>query len=84
VFVDYLRNGHGATTVCAWSARVRPGLSITVPLDWSELADLQSPTQWSIQDCDDRLEQGNEPWKDYERSRQSLEAAMRALKSAED
>ena len=84
VFVDYLRNGRGATTVCAWSARVRPGLLISVPLDWSELAGLESPPQWSIQDCDDRIEQGNGPWKDYERSRQWLEAAMRALKSAED
>jgi bifunctional non-homologous end joining protein LigD len=84
VFVDYLRNGRGATTACAWSARVRPGLSISVPLEWSELGDLKSAPTWSIQHCDDRLEQGNEPWKDYERSRQSLAAAMRALKSAED
>ena len=83
VFVDYLRNGRGATTACAWSARVRPGLSISVPLDWSELADLQSQPKWSIQHCEDRIKQGNEPWRDYERSRQSLDAAMRALKSAE-
>lgn len=82
VFVDYLRNGRGATTAVAWSARLRPGLPISVPLDWSELETMRAAPAWSIQHCDDRLALGNRPWKQYERARQGLDSATRALKAA--
>lgn len=79
IFVDYLRNGRGATTASAWSARVRPGMGISVPLAWDELPDLPAPPVWTVRDFAPRLEIGNKPWKDYERARQALTDAMRAL-----
>jgi bifunctional non-homologous end joining protein LigD len=81
IFVDYLRNGRGATTVSAWSARARPGMGISVPLGWDELPSLSSASQWSVANTGDRLAIGNTPWRAYERSRQSLTRAVGALKS---
>jgi bifunctional non-homologous end joining protein LigD len=81
VFVDFLRNGRGATTVAAWSARARPGMGISVPLAWSELSGLKSLPAWSVANHADRLTIGDTPWKQYERSRQSLARARRALAS---
>ena len=79
IFIDYLRNGQGATTVCAWSARARPGLGISVPLAWDELAGLTSSDQWSVRNVQQRLEVGNAPWAGYARAARSLTAAMQAL-----
>ena len=79
IFIDYLRNGYGATTACAWSARARPGLGISVPVRWDELPALKSGAHWTVGTVHSRLDQGNAPWTDYEKSRVSLGAAMKKL-----
>lgn len=80
IFVDYLRNGRGATTVAAFSARARPGLGVSVPLEWSELKGLESASQWNIFSVHERLAKLREdPWRDYWKTRQSLAAAMKRL-----
>jgi bifunctional non-homologous end joining protein LigD len=79
IFVDYLRNGFGATTVSAWSARSRPGLGVSVPLAWGELPDLTSASQWTVRNVESRIPTGNAPWADMEKSRNSLGAAMKVL-----
>ncbi|MCG2591335.1 DNA ligase D [Ramlibacter sp. XY19] len=79
IFIDYLRNGYGATTACAWSARARPGLGISVPVRWDELAGLKSGAHWTVGSVHTRLDQGNTPWEDYEKSRVALGAAMKKL-----
>jgi bifunctional non-homologous end joining protein LigD len=79
IFIDYLRNGFGATTACAWSARARPGLGISVPIGWDELDGLSGGDQWSVKTVHERLDQGNAPWQDYDASRAPLAAAMKTL-----
>ena len=77
IFVDYLRNGFGATTVTAWSARARPGMGVSVPVAWDELAGLTSGAHWTVQNVSDRLAVGNTPWAGYTGAARSLTAAMR-------
>lgn len=78
IFVDYLRNGRGATTVAAWSARAREGMGVSVPVDWSELPDLTSGAHWTIRSADERLSE-DDPWGADGRRKQAIDAAMRAL-----
>jgi bifunctional non-homologous end joining protein LigD len=79
IFIDYLRNGRGATTVCAWSARARPGLGISVPVRWDELPKLKSGSQWTVKTVHTRLDEGNAPWADYDKSATTLTQAMKTL-----
>ncbi|KIO48887.1 DNA ligase D [Nitrosospira sp. NpAV] len=79
IFIDYLRNGFGATTVSAWSVRAREGLGVSVPVTWEELERLTSPTPWSASNIHERLDKGNEPWADYGATQQSILPAMKAL-----
>ncbi len=79
IFVDYLRNGRGATTVSAWSARARPGMGVSVPVAWDELARLESAAHWTVQNIEARLRTGNGPWQGYAQAAVSLSAAMKQL-----
>jgi bifunctional non-homologous end joining protein LigD len=79
IFIDYLRNGQGATTVAAWSVRARPGLGVSVPVDWSELAGLQSGAHWTVQTVQARMDLGNAPWDAYANSAVRLTKAMKLL-----
>jgi bifunctional non-homologous end joining protein LigD len=80
LFVDYLRNGHGATTAAALSARARPGLGVSMPVDWDELPSLKSGAHWTIKTARDRLSfQAEDPWAGYWTHKQTLTAPMKAL-----
>ncbi|MGK6306584.1 DNA ligase D [Variovorax sp. DT-64] len=80
IFVDYLRNGHGATTAAAFSARARPGLGVSMPIAWEEVPKLRSGAQWSIATAREHLSfQTADPWAGYWKCRQPLAAAMKLL-----
>jgi bifunctional non-homologous end joining protein LigD len=80
VFVDYLRNGHGATTAAAFSARARPGLGVSMPIAWDELPGLKSAAQWNIATAREHLSfQQADPWAAYFGTKQTLASAMKVL-----
>ena len=79
IFVDYLRNGFGATTACAWSARARPGLGVSMPCAWDELGALSGGAHWTIRNLHERIEEHADPWRSYAKTRQTLTKAGKTL-----
>ncbi|WP_040262445.1 DNA ligase D [Pseudomonas massiliensis] len=79
IFVDYLRNSQGATTICAFAARTREGLPVSVPVSREEVAGLKGGNQWNIHNIHERLAEmeGNDPWEGYAKVRQTITATMR-------
>ncbi|YCH23510.1 DNA ligase D [Pseudomonas sp. D1-3] len=76
VYLDYLRNGRGASTVAAYSVRARPGLPVSVPIRREELAQLRDSKQWHIGNLQQRLDKlEGDPWAGYA-NRQRITRAM--------
>ena len=79
IFVDYLRNGRGATSVAAFSARARPGMGVSMPCSWEELPSLTSGAHWTIGNARQRLESSDDPWANYLTTTQTLRTAISRL-----
>ena len=77
IFIDYLRNARGATTVCAYSLRAREGLPVSVPIRREELTELKGANQWTLRNLGQRLANGDDPWAGYDKVRQSVTVALR-------
>ena len=73
IFVDYLRNGRGATAVAAYSTRARPQPTISVPITWAEMHQGIRPDQFTIENLRQRLDfLKSDPWDGFFRLKQKL------------
>jgi bifunctional non-homologous end joining protein LigD len=73
IYVDYLRNGRGATAVAAYSTRARPGAPVSTPLEWQELSDAIKPDHFNIDNLRQRLAfLKRDPWRGFFEIRQRL------------
>ncbi|WP_110951259.1 DNA ligase D [Pseudomonas bohemica] len=78
IFIDYLRNGLGATTISAYSVRTREGLPVSVPIFREELLEIKAANVWNIHNIHERLgELDSDPWADLGETRQTITAEMR-------
>jgi len=76
IFIDYLRNARGASTVTAYSVRARPGLPVSVPVSREELTGLRGAQQWTVANLHQRLQGLKvDPWAGYA-NRQKLSKKM--------
>ena len=48
IFVDYLRNGRGSTTVAPYSSRAKKGATVSMPVTWAEIEDGLAPNAFPI------------------------------------
>jgi bifunctional non-homologous end joining protein LigD len=61
IFIDYLRNGEGASAVAPYSTRARKGAPIALPIDWKELKSLKGGDEFHMKDAIRRIKKN--PWK---------------------
>ena len=61
IFIDWVRNTKGATSVAPYSLRIRKKLTVSMPISWSEL-DKIKPDEITIAEALKRLKR-KDPWK---------------------
>ena len=77
IFIDYLRNGRGATAIAPYSPRARGTAPIAVPVSWEELKTITSAAAFKLRDMPARLAQPD-PWADYAKTAVSLTKAAKS------
>lgn len=66
IFIDYLRNGRGATAVAPFSTRARPGAAVSTPIAWEELTDAIGPASFTVDTVPNRLAAlKQDPWEGF-------------------
>ncbi|TQI69042.1 DNA ligase D [Clostridium sp. KNHs216] len=70
IFIDWIRNGRGATSVSPYSIRAREGAKVSMPIAWDELETV-APDGITMEDALQRIG-GNDPWKDFFQNNQVL------------
>ncbi|MFG6110879.1 DNA ligase D [Stenotrophomonas nematodicola] len=76
IFIDWLRNARGATSVCSWSLRARPGAGVAVPLRWEELGRVSAPDAFPLAKALQRAQRlKQDPWEGIDTVKQVLPGA---------
>jgi bifunctional non-homologous end joining protein LigD len=70
IFIDWIRNSRGATSIAPYSLRARKGAKVSMPIGWDEL-DLIAPDGVDIFAALERLSTGD-PWQDFFMNNQIL------------
>ena len=76
IFIDWLRNTRGATSVTSWSLRARPGAPVAVPLRWEDLGRIARPDAFDLHKAVQRASALRaDPWQGIDELDQALPGA---------
>ncbi len=71
IFIDYLRNSYGQTSIAPYSLRAKKGAPVATPIDWNELKKT-SPGKYTIFNIFKRLAHKKDPWQNFAKKRQKI------------
>lgn len=81
IFVDYLRNGRGATFIAPYSPRAREGATIAMPVEWDDLSPKFKPEIFNVRSAGKYLsKRALDPFASLEEAKQRLPSPTKAAK----
>ncbi|HLO99211.1 MAG TPA: DNA ligase D [Fimbriimonas sp.] len=77
IYIDYLRNGRGATAIVPYSVRTTPEASVSVPLRWEELNQIEDPRQFTVSTVQEWISDfEKDPWEEFFSSATQVSSKM--------
>jgi bifunctional non-homologous end joining protein LigD len=78
IFVDWLRNSRGATSIAPWSLRARPGAPVAMPVSWPDLVSSKGADEFDLgRAMALTMRMSAHPWGDYRALPQRLPGGRR-------
>jgi bifunctional non-homologous end joining protein LigD len=79
IYIDYLQNSRGQTLASAYSARPKPGATVSTPLEWREVKRGLHPSMFTIKNIKKRVEKKGDLFKDVFGSAVNIPLALKKL-----
>ncbi len=77
IYIDYLRNGEGATAVAPYSLRAKANAPVSTPIGWPELARDLRFDHFNVKNVPVRLKRlKRDPWAEFIKTRQTVSKAI--------
>ena len=70
IFIDWIRNGRGATSIAPYSLRAKEGAKVSMPIEWDELYTV-APGDIRMTDALLRIKR-KDPWEDFFQNDQKI------------
>ena len=72
VYVDWMQNARGKSLAAVFTARAKPGATVSMPLTWKQIEKGVKIQDFTITNVPEVLKKNGDPWADFFASRQTL------------
>ena len=72
VYVDWMQNARGKSLAAVFTARAKPGATVSMPLTWKQISQGVKIKDFTITNVPDLLKKKGDSWSDFFKSRQTL------------
>jgi len=79
IYIDYLQNSRGQTLASVYSARPKPGATVSCPLDWREVKHGLHPSQFTIKNMISRIKKKGDLFKGVLEKGINIHTALKKL-----
>jgi bifunctional non-homologous end joining protein LigD len=79
IYIDFLQNRKGQTLASPYSVRPRPGATVSTPLEWGEVNEKLSPSQFTIKNVLKRFDKKGDLWKPVLGKGANLEMVLKKI-----